>query len=230
MRYWSLGSIPAARRRREQKLAEAKARLPSLVTVKCDISRREERARLFKWVEEKYPHLNILVNNAGIQRAVNFRKGAQELLAGENEIEINLIAQVELAAYFVPFLEKKKESAIINISSGLAFVPIAIYPVYSATKAAIHSFSVTLRQQLKNTPVKVFEVAPPTTDTELDKGMREKRGIDKGITAEEVAAATLKGIAGDEFEIAIEEANRLRERSKTDFEETFHEMNDKIPF
>jgi uncharacterized oxidoreductase len=99
---------------------------------------------------------------------------------------------------------KQTESAIINVSSGLGIVPLVIVPVYSATKAALHSFSISLRKQLANTTVKVFEILPPIVDTDLDRGARDKRGqTDKGISAEKVAIESVKAIANDKLEIPI---------------------------
>ena len=109
-----------------------------------------------------------------------------------DEIDINLKAYVYLAAYFVPDLINKNAAAIVNVSSGLGFVPLTITPVYSATKAAIHSFSVSLRHQLRNTSVKVFEIIPPIVDTDLDKGERKARGqAIRGIPPEEVAQGVI---------------------------------------
>jgi uncharacterized oxidoreductase len=214
--------------RRESKLSEAKQKLPSIHTMACDLSKREGRETLYKHMESKFPDTNILVNNAGIQRIIDFKKGREELLKEDDEILINLVAPIELSAYFIPSFMKKDNSAIINISSGLGFIPIVLFPVYCATKAAMHSFSTTLRHQLRNTSVKVFEIIPPTTDTELDKGMRAKRGAPKGITVQEVAKASLKAIAQDEFESAIGEAQNLRTASRNNPEQTFHNMNDRI--
>ena len=121
---------------------------------------------------------------------------------------------------------KQKESAIINVSSGLGFVPLAICPVYCATKAAVHSFCISLRHQLKNTSIKVFEIIPPIVDTELDKGARDKRGQeDRGIPPSEVAVAALKGIEKDEFEIAVGMAQNLRKGARANPEQTFNNMN-----
>jgi uncharacterized oxidoreductase len=164
--------------RREGKLKEAKGKLPQIQTRVCDVSREKERESLFNWVKDNFKDLNVVINNAGIQRMVNLKKGTQDLFNGENEIETNLVALIHLSAYFIPLLLKKKEAAIINVSSGLGFVPIAAMPVYCATKAAVHSFSLSLRHQLKNTTIKVFEVIPPIVDTELDKGARDRREIE----------------------------------------------------
>jgi uncharacterized oxidoreductase len=212
--------------RREQKLKEAKSKLPQIHTRVCDLSKEKEREALYNWVKSNFKDLNILVNNAGIQRMVDFKKGISELSAGEDEIEINLKAYIYLSAYFIPDLIKQKESAIINVSSGLGFVPIAFMPVYCATKAAIHSFSLSLRHQLRDTSIKVFEVIPPTVDTELDKGARDRRGQeDKGIPSSEVAKATLKALEKDEYEIAIGMAQNLRMGARNNPEKIFQGIN-----
>jgi uncharacterized oxidoreductase len=99
-------------------------------------------------------------------------------------------------------------------------------PVYCATKAAIHSFSLSLRHQLRDTSVRVFEVIPPTVDTNLDRGARQGRGqAERGIPPEEVATATLKGLAEDEYELAIGQAQGLRRGSREDLDQIFQRMN-----
>jgi uncharacterized oxidoreductase len=212
--------------RRMEKLEEAKKRIPGLQIRSCDLSKEEERRALYLWASETFPSLNVLVNNAGIQRMVDFRKGPDDLVSGEDEIDINLKAPVHLSAYFIPLLASQKEAALVNISSGLGFVPLAIMPVYCATKAALHSFSWTLRHQLRSTSIKVFEVIPPTTDTELDKGARARRQQnDRGIPPSEVAQAMLKGMERDEFEIVVGMAEGLRKGSRENPEELFRNMN-----
>jgi uncharacterized oxidoreductase len=201
--------------RRQEKLDEAKEILPSLVTINCDISKIEQRRELFKTCLEKYADLNILINNAGIQREIDFRKGEEDYLNGDSEIEINLEATFHLTALFTPHLLKQKESAIINVSSGLGIVPLVIVPIYSATKAALHSFSISLRKQLEDTTVKVFEILPPIVDTDLDRGARDKRGqTDKGISAEKVAIESINAIAKDRLEIPIGIVKVLRVGSR----------------
>ena len=190
--------------RRESKLNDAKKILPSLITKQCDLSNIEERRALFNFCISQFPDINILVNNAGIQREIDFRKGESEFLNGDNETAINLEATFHLTALFTPHFMKQKESAIINVSSGLGLVPLAIVPVYSATKSALHSFSISLRKQLQDTTVKVFEILPPIVDTELDNGARDKRGqTDKGISPEKVAIESMEALQNDKLEIAI---------------------------
>src|SRR5208337_5566764 len=137
---------------------------------KCDVSVESERKELLHWSTSSFPSLDILVNNAGIQRQVDFTspKITKRIPPVDDELAINLESTIRLCALFAPKFLAKKRAAIMNISSGLAFVPIADMPIYCATKAAIHSFTTSLRHQLRNTSVKVFETVPPTTDTELD--------------------------------------------------------------
>ena len=217
--------------RNEENLRKAKEKLPGLHTSRCDLSKPEGCGSLHEWVLSSFPGINVLVNNAGIQRMIDFRRGATDLLRhraedGGDEIDVNLKAYVYLTAYFVPNLMKRKEATVINVSSGLGFVPMAITPVYSATKAAVHSFSVSLRHQLRNTSVKVFEIIPPIVDTNLDKGERNSRGqTNRGIPPSEVARASLPALQADVYEIAIGMAQGLKAGSKRNFDEVFTNMN-----
>lgn len=212
--------------RREGKLKEARDKLPQIQARVCDVSREKERESLFNWVKDNFKDLNVLINNAGVQRMVNLKKGTQDLFGGENEVETNLIAPIHLSAYFIPLLLKKKESAIINVSSGLGFVPMASMPVYCATKAAVHSFTISLRYQLRDTPIKVFEIVPPMVDTELGKGTIEEgdQGY-RGIPPSEVAEATLKAMANNEYEIVVGEAKGLVMGARTNPELAFQKIN-----
>jgi uncharacterized oxidoreductase len=197
--------------RREKKLQEAKLKLPSLHVRVCDVSKYSQRETLFQWATNTFPSLNLLINNAGIQKEVDLRKGAVDLSGDEDEIDINLKAPIHLCAMFIPHLMKQKESAIVNITSGLAFTPLAVVPIYCATKAGLHSFSQSLRHQLRNTSIKVFEIAPFIVDTDLDRGARENREQENiGISPVEVAEAALLGMKEDQFEIVIGLASNLR--------------------
>jgi uncharacterized oxidoreductase len=212
--------------RREGRLKEARDKLPKIQTRVCDVSRKEERESLFNWVKDNFKDLNVLINNAGVQKMINLKKGTQDLFSGDNEIETNFIAPIQLSAYFIPLLLKKKESAIINVSSGLGFVPIAAMPVYCATKAAVHSFTVSLRYQLRDTSIKVFEIIPPMVDTELGRGTAEEEDQGyRGIPPSEVARATLKAMADNEYEIVVGEAKGLVMGARTNPEQAFQDIN-----
>jgi uncharacterized oxidoreductase len=191
--------------RRESQLQHAKENNPRLHIRVADLSNSEERRNLVDWAIGTFHNLNILVNNAGIQREFRFQTATLAIdFEDENEIEINLIAPIHLSFLLLPHLLKQRNAAVINVSSGLGLVPVAVIPVYCATKAALQSFSTSLRYQLKNTSVKVFDVAPPLVETDLDKGAREKRGQkQKGISPEQVAKETLQGIAKDNYKINV---------------------------
>jgi uncharacterized oxidoreductase len=214
--------------RREDKLKEAKKALPGIHIRRCDVSKEFERKALYDWVSANFKDVNILVNNAGIQRFIDFKKGAEALvITDEDEIEINLRAPISLSAYFIPTLSQQKESAIINISSGLGFVPLALFPVYCATKAALHSYTQSLRHQLKDTPIKVFEVIPPIVDTELGGPGKPRNPNITRIKPNEVAEATIGAIEKDEYELAVGQANDLRANSRKNPEEAFKNMNNR---
>jgi uncharacterized oxidoreductase len=189
------------------------------------VTQEADREALFDWISTEFKRLNMLVNNAGIQKMVDFTTGADGLFSEGDEIAINLTAPIHMAALFAPFLMKQKEAAILNVSSGLGFVPIAAMPVYCATKAAMHSFSVSLRYQLRDTSVKVFEVIPPAVETELGRSEGDEEPGYPGVKPSAVAQATLAALAKDEFEIPVGEAKGLVEGSCRDFQKVFNDMN-----
>jgi len=155
--------------RRETVLQKAKDKLPGLITYACDVNIESERAALFDWVTANYPEVNVLVNNAGIQQRFNVLKAnaKDDWSYFSKEITTNIEAPFHLSMLFASFFAAKEDAAIINVTSGLAFTPFAIAPIYSASKAALHSFTMSLRHQLSETPVEVIEVAPPAVSTEL---------------------------------------------------------------
>lgn len=153
--------------RREEKLAEAKEKYPQLHTKVCDVSVEQDRIQLAEWVVKEFPQLNVLVNNAGIQQRVNLLNAQNDWKHYQNELAINVEGPIHLSMLLIPHFMKQKDATIINITSGLAIQPGVWVPIYSATKAAMHSFTITLRQQLANTNVEVVEVLPPAVNTDL---------------------------------------------------------------
>lgn len=117
-----------------------------------------------------HPDLDTVILNAGIMEAEDYTTDPVELDIAERTIATNLVAPIRLAAALLPHLQSRPEAALITVSSGLAFVPKASNPVYSATKAAIHSWTQALRHQLRGTKVSVHEIAPPLVATELTPG------------------------------------------------------------
>lgn len=114
--------------RREKRLNEAKENIPALYTRKCDVTQEADREALFDWISTEFKSLNMLVNNAGIQKMVDFTSGAEGLFSRGDEIATNLAAPIYMTALFTPLLMGKKQAAIVNVSSGLGFVPIAAMP------------------------------------------------------------------------------------------------------
>jgi uncharacterized oxidoreductase len=212
--------------RRPEKLEMAKEKFPALDFTQCDVSDDLEREVLISWMIENYPGFNILINNAGIQKMHNFLNDIDSSDISV-EIAINFEAPVHLASLCIPHFLQQNQASIINITSGLAFIPLAVVPVYCATKAALHSFTISLRQQLKESLIKVFEIAPPIVNTDLDKGAREHRGQqDRGIEPEEVAAESLKAVEQDQFEVMIGMAKNLYAAARSENAEiVFRRMN-----
>lgn len=156
--------------RRESVLKEVSEKFPSVISRKCDLSLASDREELFKWVSENHSDTNVLINNAGIQHWMavtddDFFQRAKE------EIAINIEAPVHLSSLFVKL---KSLNTIINVSSGLAFVPLIKTPVYSPTKFFIHSFTLSLRELLKPKNIEVIEMIPPALNTDLGgKGIHD---------------------------------------------------------
>jgi uncharacterized oxidoreductase len=152
--------------RDQEKLDIAKKELKNVHTFRCDIANPQEITALYAEVSRMFPELNMLINNAGVMKKIDLQEES-DLTNLTQEIDTNLIGTIRMSTQFLPLLKKQKRAAIVNVTSALAFVPVAALPVYCATKAALHSFTDSLRLQLKNTNVKVFEVAPQLTETPL---------------------------------------------------------------
>ena len=228
-KFVNAGSVVIVCGRRKSKLEAARHKLQALHIRQCDVSVESERGSLLRWTTTRFPNLNVLINNAGIQRQMDFtsRTVSRPPSFKDDEVTINLAAPIRLCALFTPLLLKRKKAAIVNISSGLTFVPMAMTPVYCATKAAIHSFTVSLRHHLRGTSVRVFEAAPPTTDTELDKSFAgEQEQAYRGISPQEVAAGIIEGIRADKEEILVGEAQGLYQAALRDPDAIFRQLND----
>lgn len=219
--FYKLGNKVIICGRREDRLKNLSEKYPGLITRVCDVSKEKERIELAEWVKKEYPVLNIFINNAGVQYAFNFL-GDVSVHKLYDEIETNFTAHIHLAYLFTNILKSKENSAIINITSGLAFVPIAFMPVYCATKAGMHSFTMSLRHQLKDTPVKVFEIIPPSVDTELGHDRRpDKTQTHGGMSISEFIKGAMDAIGNDLLEAPIADAKYLRTKG----EEIFQQLN-----
>jgi uncharacterized oxidoreductase len=205
--------------RNREKLSAIKEKHPDMTTLHCDVGDARQRKELVDEVLSRFPDLDILINNAGIQRYIDLKKGYDELKSGEDEIAINFISTVDLTALFIGHLLKRPSAAVINVSSGLGFMPMLNMPVYSATKAAIHTYSLVLRQQLKGTSVKVIEVVPPMVDTGLNKEGRDGAHLKfRGISLSEYIPTVIKGLESDADMIFHSDGEKIMAESRGESE------------
>ncbi|MEN7549437.1 SDR family NAD(P)-dependent oxidoreductase [Rapidithrix thailandica] len=156
--------------RSQEKLQKAKQQVPKVKTFQCDVSQKEDCIKLVDWIQANYPNCNVLINNAAIVHVTDFCQDDQILEKTELEIRTNLMGPIVLSKLMMPLLKKNAGAKLINITSGLAYTPKAAYPIYNATKAALHSFTQVLRKQMHNSPVSVIEVLFPAVDTPWHKG------------------------------------------------------------
>ena len=197
--------------RDQSKLDAIRKKLPSVHAIQSDASDATAISDLYDHVARRFPNLNMLFNNAGIMRKINVHTFSSDLTDLTREIEINLDGPIRMTVQFLPQLKAQKTAAIVNVSSGLAFVPLAISPVYCAAKAAIHSFTQSLRLQLKHTNVAVFELAPPITETSLFQGEMSRSDVKiKPMKVTVLARHALDGIKHDRDEIRPGLANILK--------------------
>ncbi len=180
-----------------EKLDAAKKALPGIHVFQSDVSSPEAIMALSNSVLAQFPALDVLINNAGIMRNLNLNQD-RDLYDVTREIETNLSGPVRMVQQFLPHLKTRQDALIVNVSSGLAFIPLPLSPVYCATKAAMHSFSQSLRAQLAGTSVSVVELAPPGVETPLFRGefaeeMKGQKAMDVSVLAKEALAGIEAG-------------------------------------
>ncbi len=198
--------------RRENVLRETAAANPGMEFITLDTSKADSIARAAADVKSRFPQLNVVINNAGVQLVFDFSKdGGYDEQAAQQEIDTNILGVLRMTTAFLPQLRQRKSATLINVSSGLAFVPMARFPVYSATKAFVHSFSMSLRLQLKETSVRVVELIPPWVKTDLDArhtARTQHEGMSPMPLTEFIAAA-MEELATDEEELKVAGAKYL---------------------
>ena len=197
--------------RRRDKLDEAKAKHPALHTRVCDVADPAQRIALRDWAVREFPALDVLVNNAGVQQRLDLR-APQDWETLRAELAINLDAPIHLANLFAAHFLARPRAAIVNVTSGLSFSPLANAPVYSATKAALHSFTLSLRHQFAGTPVEVVEIIPPAVDTDLGGPGLHTFGAPLQAFADGIWKQLEEGKAEAAYGFAAEAAGAGRER------------------
>jgi uncharacterized oxidoreductase len=175
LKFATLGNKVIVTGRRQAQLDMVKAKYPQIQTIRSDVADPGQIAALAERINADFPELDVLVNNAGISRYKNLSVPAPDLADLMTEMNINVGGVVRMTSAFIDILKANK-GTLINVSSALAFVPLPCLPIYCATKAAIHSYTQSLRFQLEDTGVEVIELMPPAVRTEMtadlpDEGM-----------------------------------------------------------
>jgi uncharacterized oxidoreductase len=187
--------------RSAERLAEAKRQNPELRTIVCDVTQDAALDALVATVTRELPGLDLLVNNAAAMEDWSVLDEPWRA-ALDAEIATNLTAPLKLISRLLPLLRARPTAAIVNVTSALAYAPVAAIPVYCATKAALHSYSKSLRYQLKGTSVRVVELMPSTIATDMSK----TRFATKMLSPEAVAEGLMNGLARDRVEIRLGQA------------------------
>ncbi len=206
--------------RDKSKLERAVKDNPRLEYLVADLQDAGERNALAWTLIERYPALNVLINNAGIQRR-NDGTVAEDWQETASEIAINLEAPIHLTRLLTPHLEKQANAAVLNVTSGLAFSPMALMPVYCATKAAMHSYTLSLRHTLAKKKIEVIEIIPPAVQTDLGgKGLHTF-----GVPLTDFCDAMIEGLRMGIPEIAYGTALTRSRASRAELDEYFAQIN-----
>lgn len=211
--------------RRQALLDETAAANPGMKAVVLDIEDPGSISEAVAKVTRHFPELNVVVNNAGIMKPEDLQKGETE--TSEAIIRTNLLGPIRLTAALMPHLLQQPSATIITVSSGLAFIPLAATPTYCATKAAIHSYSMSLRYQLRDTAVRVVEIAPPWVATELMGAVPEDP---RAMPLNDFISETMQLLGQSGNEVLVDRVKPLRDAAAEGKEyEFFEKFNASIP-
>jgi len=207
LRLRAVGNTVIVGGRRTALLDQLTREHPGLHSVVIDTTDPVSIAAAYEEVTSAYPQLDVLITMAGIMHPENLRDPAF-LEVAERTINTNLLGPIRLVAAFEPFLERQPNATIVTVSSGLASVPLPATPTYSATKAAIHSFSESLRVQLAGTSIQVIELVPPAVATALMGQQENPHAMPLDEFLDEIMA--LLETQPDAHEILVENVKFLR--------------------
>ncbi len=188
-------------------LDEVKAKYPRLHTIQSDVANHAQIVALAARVKADFPKLDVLMNNAGIMIYKNLKVPAADLAGLVAEMNINVGGVIGMTSAFIDILRANK-GTVINVSSGLAFVPLPAAPIYSASKAAIHSYTQSLRFQLEETGVEVIELMPPAVKTDLTRDLPEGNGLTL-MTTDELVKQSFASLKAGAVEIRPGQAKQL---------------------
>ncbi|MCH5462640.1 SDR family NAD(P)-dependent oxidoreductase [Lactobacillus sp. LC28-10] len=200
----------------EEKLDEVKSILPDLVTFRADLSDADERRRLAKWVQSNFWQLDVLINNAGIQRGIDLKRfeNLQSWDWYHHELAMNFEAPLHLTLLLLALITRHKESAIMNVSSGLTMTTGARTPIFTASKKAVHGFTQSLRLQLENSNTSVFEILPPSFDNDIGSRSDQTFGSELDNFVSAVMDQLEDGYPEITFDTSWTEYARLRNNLK----------------
>jgi uncharacterized oxidoreductase len=182
-------------------LRRAKNNHPNIQVFQSDVSKPEDVAQLYTDVVRQFPELNMIINNAGIMRLLDLQDDTIDLSDITQEIAINLSGTIQMVHQFLPHLLTKTSAAIINVSSGIAFMPYSIAPIYSASKAGVRAYTKALRLQLEDTGVKVFEMIPPGVTTNLQNDWVLPPNPSMMMEVDKMVSIAINGLIKDEPEL-----------------------------
>lgn len=184
-------------------------RCPGMMITEVDVSQPASVEALVACVVDRLPRLNLLINNAGIQQVLDFAgETPPDIATISREIDTNLKGLIHVSAAFLPLLRSQPSARLVHVGSGLAYVPLTMAPVYSATKAGVHSFTISLRHQLADTPVRVVEILPPVVDTRLHRGLA--RTPPNAMSLSAFVDAAMKGLDAGDPEVVVGLAKVLK--------------------
>jgi uncharacterized oxidoreductase len=211
--------------RRRALLEQTVAAHPGMAAIELDIRDAADIERVAQRLAQSHPALNVVIHSAGIMRTENLLDG--DSADAQDIVNTNLLGPIRLTAALLPQLLQQPASTVVTVSSGLAFLPGAITPTYCATKAAIHSYSQSLRYQLRDTPVRVMELIPPYVQTELTgpDHANDPNAMPLQAFIDEVMAILRQ--SPDANEICVERVKPLRQAAASgDYEAFFRRFND----
>ncbi|OBI24821.1 oxidoreductase [Mycobacterium sp. E1386] len=220
---YRLGNRVIIAGRRREVLQAAAAANPGMDCVHLDQSDPVSIAGLVAEVTGRHPGLNVVINNAGIMHTEDLLAG--DAAAAEETVAVNLLGPIRLTAALLPTLLAQRDAAIVNVTSALAFVPKAVTPTYCATKAALHSYTESLRHQLRDTAIEVVEVIPPRVETDIQRGLGNASHI-VALDAFVAEAISLLRSNPGATEIVVDAARRVRFAAREDsYDEIFTAVN-----
>jgi len=206
----ALGNVVLVTGRTDAGLKEVETRLPRVHAYRCDVTSAKDIDDLFDLVTTQYPNLNGLINNAGQMRRLDLLDSSISQNDVVKEVEVNLAGPIRMTQRFLIHLAKKEHPFIANVTSGLAFVPFPLSPIYGATKAALHSYTQSLRVQLTRTSIRVFEVAAPAVKTSLNDKFEADLAGTPLMEPTKLVNLVLQGMEKDRWEIRPGFATVLR--------------------